>query len=472
MDSISYASDSGNSSTLSQGAGSFAYPGELLTDNEFTQEFSSSCSSSQHGSTSLNVTLVLDSKDGNWLRIPTPPPPPPLLRSPPHKLPANRRTAWDSMLSLDSDLTDDTEDTWDTCIVCYTHIHHGETPQIQHCCSTAICAECVINSLLNNPELTLPVPCLNPNCASSCMDLYESAEDSPKAECIVCFDKVTERSNKRKCCRQVICKGCIREIIRTNIEDEGKSHILCPNPECKKGVIGREEILKYISGETKEKYERFRLQESGETDKKTCPNCCVITQHKLPGRFRRYREEDVRITCSMCQFDWCFRCHSPWHEAATCKQFQRGDKQFKKWTKSRTRKGDANCQKCPLCRVYIQRSTGCNHMTCNRCKTEFCYKCGGFYNGLPGLGDHYSKTSIFGCKYEYKANQPIQRKAIRGGYLGAKLAMLTGYPVLFVAGVVVVVLVGAVALPIYGGYRYYKFKKRTKNLYRSQHRHH
>jgi hypothetical protein len=59
---------------------------------------------------------------------------------------------------------------------------------------------------------------------------------------------------------------------------------------------------------------------------------------------------------------------------------------------------------------------------------------------------------------------------MRGGYLAAKLAMLTGYPVLFVAGVAVVVLVGAVALPIYGGYRLYKFKKRTKRLYKRPNR--
>ena len=167
------------------------------------------------------------------------------------------------------------------------------------------------------------------------------------------------------------------------------------------------------------------------------------------------------ITCSQCQFVWCFHCHAPWHHDITCKEFLRGDKHFKRWRTSKSSTGAANCQKCPLCRVPIQRSTGCDHMTCNRCSTEFCYKCGGLYNGFPGLGNHYKNTSIFGCKYSYKANKPVQRKAIRGGYLGAKLAMLTGYPVLFVAGLAVAVVVGAVALPIYGGYRYYKFKKRT-----------
>lgn len=31
---------------------------------------------------------------------------------------------------------------------------------------------------------------------------------------------------------------------------------------------------------------------------------------------------------------------------------------------------------CPRCSVRINRSQGCNHMTCTQCKTHFCYRCG------------------------------------------------------------------------------------------------
>lgn len=110
-------------------------------------------------------------------------------------------------------------------------------------------------------------------------------------------------------------------------------------------------------------------------------------------------------------------------------------------------------------------------MTCNRCDTHFCYKCGGRFIEIPGLGDHYTRTSVLGCKYNYKnGKQPLKRKAVRGGYFGAKAAMLAGYPFLFVAGVVIVVTVGAVALPIYGGYKIYKYHKNTRRV-RRRHRH-
>ena len=31
---------------------------------------------------------------------------------------------------------------------------------------------------------------------------------------------------------------------------------------------------------------------------------------------------------------------------------------------------------CPTCNVRVQRSFGCNHMTCTQCRTHFCYRCG------------------------------------------------------------------------------------------------
>lgn len=30
---------------------------------------------------------------------------------------------------------------------------------------------------------------------------------------------------------------------------------------------------------------------------------------------------------------------------------------------------------CPKCKFYVERTEGCNHMTC-KCGNHFCYKCG------------------------------------------------------------------------------------------------
>ena len=295
--------------------------------------------------------------------------------------------------------------------------------------------------------------------------------DFEDAACIVCYDAsglLYGVSSKRPCCHQTVCQECLKGIIRTRL-NEGLIQFPCPNPECN-APIAKKDVLRHLTVEEKVRFERLKVNAEGDGNRKTCPHCCHITEHELPRRLRGYREEDVKIQCENCSIEWCFNCQAPWHQGISCKQFRRGDKQFHVWTRDRPN-GIANCQKCPTCRVYIQRSTGCDHMTCNRCDTHFCYKCGGRFVELPGLGDHYDKMSLFGCKYNYLADYPAQRKAVRGSYFGAKMAMLTGYPVLFVAGAAVVVVVGAVALPIYGGYRYYKFKKNTNRLRHRRRRH-
>jgi E3 ubiquitin-protein ligase RNF14 len=47
----------------------------------------------------------------------------------------------------------------------------------------------------------------------------------------------------------------------------------------------------------------------------------------------------------------------------------REDEENKKWLESRTRA-------CAGCGVRVEKSHGCNHMTCGRCNAHFCYRCG------------------------------------------------------------------------------------------------
>lgn len=399
---IAKDSDSGHWSTFND------MPGCNLSDDEFSEEFSSSERSSPRGS-----------------RIPTPPPVPPI--------PLYSRGSIFVLLESDrrSGVFDSGSD--------YEYDLSGRSE---------------IESDIFDPEHPYGI--------------YDAEFED--VACIVCYDSSGSTfglSGRRTCCKKRICRDCMRSTVQAKL-NEGIIYVECPNPECNKAVK-RQEILGLLNGDMKEKYERLKIEAEGDGKKKTCPNCCMITEHDLPKR-RKQREADVKIKCVQCDHEWCFACQSPWHEGLSCKNYRKGNEQFYKWTKERSNTGVANCQKCPTCRVYIQRSTGCDHMTCNRCDTHFCYKCGGRFIEIPGLGDHYTRTSVLGCKYNYKnGNQPLKRKAVRGGYFGAKAAMLAGYPFLFVAGVVIVVTVGAVALPIYGGYKLYKYRKNTHRVRRRHH---
>lgn len=108
-------------------------------------------------------------------------------------------------------------------------------------------------------------------------------------------------------------------------------------------------------------------------------------------------------------------------------------------------------------------------MHCSRCKTDFCYRCGDQLRRLKFFGDHYSKLSVFGCKYRYKASQPVQRKLIRAAVFGSKVLLAPVVASLAVAAGAMVLGVGVAALPLYGGIRFYrKYQSQKFNAHAPQ----
>eukprot|EP00466_Bigelowiella_natans_P006120 jgi/Bigna1/143107/aug1.75_g17815 len=62
----------------------------------------------------------------------------------------------------------------------------------------------------------------------------------------------------------------------------------------------------------------------------------------------------------------------------------------------------ANTKICPKCKVHIEKNQGCNHMTCRKCRHEFCWICKGEWRSHRGCG---------GIKYEQKKEEENALKA-------------------------------------------------------------
>jgi len=50
---------------------------------------------------------------------------------------------------------------------------------------------------------------------------------------------------------------------------------------------------------------------------------------------------------------------------------------------------------CPSCHVHVEKSMGCNHMTCSKCKQHFCYRCGSKLQASNPY-EHFSRPGT-GC---------------------------------------------------------------------------
>lgn len=83
--------------------------------------------------------------------------------------------------------------------------------------------------------------------------------------------------------------------------------------------------------------------------------------------------DDGKIfTCSTCLTSICTKCGAVSHEGLTCEGYKSaivGDEAFAEWKK----KNDA--RDCPKCGCTIQKSEGCNHMTCKACGAHICWVC-------------------------------------------------------------------------------------------------
>ncbi|KAL4218082.1 hypothetical protein ACF0H5_022819 [Mactra antiquata] len=279
-------------------------------------------------------------------------------------------------------------------------------------------------------------------------------------DCMVCLEVV--KLNKRICCDYEACDTCITRYIETKVND-GVVKIACLNDSCD-SFIYRDEILGRMPVDMKDKYYRFLVDANKDPKVKTCPRCSHI-HHLSEEDSQRSTKYGLIVICPMCNFDWCFECQAPRHPRIKCKDYKKGDRLLKQWSKEK-HYGVMNAQKCPKCKIYIQQSGGCDHMTCSKCDTHFCYKCGDHYVDLKFLGNHHSRYSLVGCKFNYQPNRPVLRKFVRGSNFAGRL--FGGLLLLGVGAAAIGVLCGAsvIIVPAFLGYKYNKHRKLKRRLIR------
>ena len=133
-----------------------------------------------------------------------------------------------------------------------------------------------------------------------------------------------------------------------------------------------------------------------------------------------------KLSCPKCATAVCFRCREEWHGHCTsCEKAM--EKKFQGWGT-----GAERIIFCPMCRTKIQRSSGCNHMTCGFCKFEFCYCCG----AEAGSGSGHWTTGL-GCgatMMQPHTGTVRSEGCQRFCFVLIILGMILSYPILVVLG--------------------------------------
>jgi len=182
-------------------------------------------------------------------------------------------------------------------------------------------------------------------------------------------------------CNHKYCRQCLEMMLQLKIKEGQTQNIRCPNPSCN-SQIDYTQIKQLLSGnkEIFAKYEEFNLKQALESmqDLRWCPRpgCgnAMIGNEALP-----------MMVCGSesCKFAFCFKCKEEWHADFSCEQYQQwklenseADKRYAEWVK-------LHAKECPKCHSQIEKNGGCNHMTCGKCRHEFCWLCSIDYTSSP-----------------------------------------------------------------------------------------
>lgn len=80
------------------------------------------------------------------------------------------------------------------------------------------------------------------------------------------------------------------------------------------------------------------------------------------------------VECEKCGNRMCFECRETEHTGRTCEE--NTEQMYSKIFKGT----NINIAFCPKCKTKVEKSSGCNHMTCYICKFQWCWICGKTYS--------------------------------------------------------------------------------------------
>eukprot|EP00457_Paulinella_chromatophora_P003084 gb/GEZN01003089.1/.p1 GENE.gb/GEZN01003089.1/~~gb/GEZN01003089.1/.p1 ORF type:complete len:532 (+),score=62.37 gb/GEZN01003089.1/:275-1870(+) len=210
-------------------------------------------------------------------------------------------------------------------------------------------------------------------------------------------------------CGHWFCHGCWKDIL-THAVSSGRNCVysVCPAMVCKKDycqhsvrrgckcneAIPPEMFQKFVTDfGLLEKYNRW-LAESfveGTTQIRWCPSPGCGHAVEYPPL------HSIEVTCT-CGMKFCFACSRVSHSPAPCdlvvlySQQESSDDATQSLLLATTKE-------CPSCKVRIMKNKACNHMTCAKCRHQFCWLCKGDWVA------HGSSTGgVYVCK-TYNANQ-------------------------------------------------------------------
>ncbi|OHT01536.1 putative protein ariadne-2 [Tritrichomonas foetus] len=217
---------------------------------------------------------------------------------------------------------------------------------------------------------------LNEDNLNSPQNLIKKGSHESISTCNICFCDITDNKMLALPCGHFFCEECWKCMILNEINDiQVAAH--CMESDCKSTVLAKDiEIL--CGKEIAEKY-IYKLNQNSisiAVNVKRCSNknCNLLLSADDIGK--------LWITSCQCGQKTCWKCGLHNHAPLECKFVNEwknlvGIHSDNFWISQHKKP-------CAKCHIPIEKNGGCNHMTCNNCKYEFCWICGHEWNTHEG----------------------------------------------------------------------------------------
>ncbi|KAJ3532852.1 hypothetical protein NM688_g7362 [Phlebia brevispora] len=227
---------------------------------------------------------------------------------------------------------------------------------------------------------------------------------SPPAEeafvCPICFDD-SQTETYELTCGHKFCTTCWNTYIVSKIKTEAEFWITCMQEDC--AIVAPDEFVRKVLVKDKATWSRYQELQvrhfvSCNSNLKYCPYpACTYTVSCPSGASKSALTTIVPIVKCREDHTFCFGCNiDADHRPVVCGvakmwlQKCQDDSETANWIKS-------NTKECSKCQSTIEKNGGCNHMTCKKCKYEFCWVCMGPWS------EH--GTAWYSCnRYDEKAS--------------------------------------------------------------------
>ncbi|CAG8503311.1 10179_t:CDS:2, partial [Scutellospora calospora] len=216
--------------------------------------------------------------------------------------------------------------------------------------------------------------------------------------CEICCDDDEDLETLALSCGHRYCRTCYEHYLTQKIKEEGESRrILCMASECNV-IVDEKTVELAVDRDIHERY-RTLLNRTYVDDNEylrwcPAPSCEYAVECHVPQTSLTSIVPTVECKCS---HRFCFGCSLPDHQPSICML-------VKKWVKKCEDDSEtanwisAHTKECGKCHSTIEKNGGCNHMTCRKCKYEFCWVCMGPWS------EH--GTSWYNCnRYDERSSQ-------------------------------------------------------------------